>query len=489
MQIICKYLTTTGRSHTLPTLVIKIDMKKYSLASALLLMFFTAASPAFASAVPCPYNWNRTLTVGMTGADVLALQQFLNKDPLTAVATAGAGSTGFETTSFGGKTAKAVTTFQEKYRAEVLAPAGLSRGTGSIGPRTRAKLNELCAAAPTSLVPTATTISAAPVLSISRPEQPMQGIAPSGAGGVPFTMFVLSTGGSDAQVKSITIQRVGAGVDGAFESVYVESEDGSLASEEKRLNAAHVAVLGADFTIPANSTVPFTVFGNMDDTADYEGQMPSLRVLAIDASTPVEGALPLDGTAQTINATLEIGSASATLSSYDPQGDRDLYINETGVRFSGIRITADSREDLELSTIEWEQAGSAGVGDITNVVTVIDGVSYPTRISGRVYATAFSPAIVVKKGGTIDVHVQGDILPSAANRTIKFDVRESGAIELTGLQYGFGVGVTAGGNTAPDGNSIFTTSDGTGDGEEMIPFFSGSTIQVSSGGFVSVSRN
>ncbi len=44
---------------------------------------------------------------------------------------------------FGEATASRVSAFQEKYRSEILTPAGLSNGTGYLGARTRAKLNQL----------------------------------------------------------------------------------------------------------------------------------------------------------------------------------------------------------------------------------------------------------------------------------------------------------------------------------------------------------
>ena len=45
---------------------------------------------------------------------------------------------------FGRNTKTAVIRFQEKYKAEILVPDNLRRGTGRVGARTRAKLNELC---------------------------------------------------------------------------------------------------------------------------------------------------------------------------------------------------------------------------------------------------------------------------------------------------------------------------------------------------------
>jgi hypothetical protein len=76
----------------------------------------------------------RNLRFGMQGEDVKLMQQILTKEGVYR-----AGITGF----FGKLTQKAVMDFQEKYRAEVLQPAGLLKGTGFVGAGTRAKLNAL----------------------------------------------------------------------------------------------------------------------------------------------------------------------------------------------------------------------------------------------------------------------------------------------------------------------------------------------------------
>ena len=75
----------------------------------------------------------------MSGSDVKRLQQLLNSDSDTKIAESGIGSFGNETEYFGSLTEKAVQKFQTKYN---IAKSGDS-GYGYVGPKTRAKLNEV----------------------------------------------------------------------------------------------------------------------------------------------------------------------------------------------------------------------------------------------------------------------------------------------------------------------------------------------------------
>lgn len=98
----------------------------------------TVAEPSPVAQVVSPV-FNSSLSKGMSNADVKRLQQLLNSDPDTQIADSGTGSPGNETERFGLLTEKAVQKFQEKYG---LAKEG-DPGYGSVGPKTRAKLNEL----------------------------------------------------------------------------------------------------------------------------------------------------------------------------------------------------------------------------------------------------------------------------------------------------------------------------------------------------------
>jgi hypothetical protein len=93
------------------------------------------------SSMACEFT--RDLSTGSTGADVMDLQKLLNSNGFT-VAASGVGSPGMETDYYGSLTAGAVAAMQEAFASEILAPLGLTAGTGYFGASTRAKANSLC---------------------------------------------------------------------------------------------------------------------------------------------------------------------------------------------------------------------------------------------------------------------------------------------------------------------------------------------------------
>ena len=82
------------------------------------------------------------LKKGSRGTDVKRLQKFLNKHGFI-VASSGPGSIGNETLLYSSNTAKAVKRFQEENAKRILKPYGYTVGTGTVGPSTRAAVNEL----------------------------------------------------------------------------------------------------------------------------------------------------------------------------------------------------------------------------------------------------------------------------------------------------------------------------------------------------------
>ncbi|MEK7538700.1 MAG: peptidoglycan-binding domain-containing protein [Patescibacteria group bacterium] len=117
-----------------------------------MLLSILCATPLFSFAVSLSKDLNNTiqqnresfsrnLREGMLGDDVREIQKILNRDAQTRLAEAGYGSLGNETDYFGPLMKAAIVRFQMKYANEVLAPVGMTQGSGYVGFYTRSKLN------------------------------------------------------------------------------------------------------------------------------------------------------------------------------------------------------------------------------------------------------------------------------------------------------------------------------------------------------------
>lgn len=404
----------------------------------------TVTTPVASSA--CPYTWTRNLTTGSSGDDVKKLQQFLNSDSATQVASSGAGSPGNETSTFGPATKAAVAKFQNKYASEVLTPVGLSTGTGYFGPSSRAKANALCSgAAATPTTPGATTPVATPLgtgLTVTKSaNQPENKLLPENAVRVPFTKVDLTASADgDVVVNSIVVERQGTAADTTFTGVVLMNEDGTLIGIEKTLNSSHQATIGTDFTVKAGTTKTIFVGGNTDsDLSQEAGEVPSFAVLAVNTAATVHGTFPIVGATHTVNQTIAIGSVTIQRGSLDPGANQTKEVGTKAYFFSGVKLTAGSAENLTLKSIRWYQSGSATSDDLSNVITVVDSVEYPTTINGRFYTTVFpGDGIVIKKGFSTDISVKGDLI-GGSNRTVDFDIERRTDIHLVGNLYGYGI--------------------------------------------------
>ena len=129
-----------------------MHIKKIGLMTVTLALLFSGTSVSAQTANECALL-SKNLRLGMSGADVKVLQQILNKNVATRIATSGVGAPGFETTYFGAKTKVAVIKFQQLYANEVLTPSGLSVGSGFVGSFSRTKLKALCSGSPVTVSP------------------------------------------------------------------------------------------------------------------------------------------------------------------------------------------------------------------------------------------------------------------------------------------------------------------------------------------------
>ncbi len=372
------------------------------------------------------YVFSTNLTIGSKGADVTALQQILvSKGYLTMPAGVAMGY-------FGPLTQSAVSKWQ--------AAAGISPTAGYVGPKSRAALNAMAGTGGTTGGGTIIPPSGA-TLSVAAGTQPAQQLAVESAARVPFTKFTLTAGSADVTVNSVTVSRVGPAADTAFAGVALVDENGVQIGIAKTLGSTHQANIGEPFIVKAGTTRTLTVVGNMAASLDARaGEFPAFQVVSINTSAPVTGSLPITGTAQVINATLVVGSATPARGALDPNATISKEIGTTGYTFSSIRVSAGSGENIRIYSIRWNQSGSASASDLANVVTIVDGVSYPTTISadGKYYTTTFGSGIVIAKGFSKEISVKADIV-SGSSRTVAFDLYKNTDLYVSGETYGYGI--------------------------------------------------
>lgn len=410
------------------------------------------------------YTFNTNLTVGSKGTDVMNLQKVLNMSADTQVAASGAGSPGMETSTFGPLTRSAVVKFQNKY--------GITPAAGYVGPVTRAKLNSMNTGS-TPIVPGNPQGGS---LSVSAGSQPANSLAPQSAARVPFTTVVLTAGASDVTVNSLTVERTGLMQDAVFSGVVLLKSDGTQIGIAKTLNSNHQAMVGEPWVIKAGTSVTVTVAGNMNSSlSSYAGQVGGLNVVAVNTSASVAGSMPIMGAQHTVNASLTLGTAQLAQSSFDPASAQTKEIGTTNYKFAGVRLTAGSAEQVRLWSIRWNQTGSASANDLSNVKVYVDGTAYETTVSsdGKYFSANFSGGLLIDKGLSKDIYIQGDITGSGASgRTVDFDLYRNTDVYVSGVTYMYGITPTGSGTGFSGGT----------------PFYSGSVVTVSGGSATAIQK-
>ena len=434
--------------------------------------------------IPAGFQFTTNLMQTSTGNDVKYLQILLNADGNTQVAITGAGSPGNETTYFGPATRAAVIKFQNKYASEVLAPYGLTSGTGYFGVSSRTKANAIIAAGTTPGVTlpagctstsgfspitgercdSGSTVVLPPGCTSTSGFSPITGQPCSGGTTTPVTgafsvtlastnpasgtliqgqatadlmRFLVSNGtGSEVRVTAVELTRLGVSADATLANVYLFdgavrlTDAGTVSAGKVTFNDPNGVIV-----IPANSTKTISV--KADIALVTAGQTVGVSVSAITSSTTLTGTLPIAGNIHTIaNATL----ASVAISNVLPSGGTPQTDPIDGVRIWEATFTVSQR-NVEFTKLALRQINSIDRADISNFKLLVDGVeiaSVPSLDANGYVTFTFNKTLVT---GSRNVKVLANVT-GGSSRYIQMSLRNKADIDVKDAEYGVNVSVS-----------------------------------------------
>ena len=430
----------------------------------------TTGTTTVVSSSACPYTWSQNLVIGSRGEDVRRLQQFLNSDPSTRVATSGVGSSGNETTYYGPATARAVSSFQEKYASSILTPLGLSRGTGAFYTSTRAQANSLCSsgfAVPSvpdlTVRPNTPTVSSGGLRVSAASQQSPDSLAIKGAQRVPFTKFVLTAEGGDVVVTGVKVKKTGLVEEELFQDVYLVDSSQQIIGREKGLNRDDEAIIGGTFVVRSGRPLELTVTANIsnDDSHTYAG----IGSLTVDDVRTESGFL------DTASDSIRITGARHSFS--DAVSLAKLEVRNNSSSSSTVELDDEEIElydadfrakegDIRLYSITFEQKGSVDPTDWESgsINLEIKGRNrdgsgeFSPSVSGDNYIFTFgSNGILIEENDKADITLSGTLV-GGVDSSSQFVIDEASDVYAVDVDYGYGVSVVDSSNNVADATEL-----------------------------------
>ncbi len=409
------------------------------------------AAQSGGGAVASSYSFTRNLTVGSTGADVRALQQWLNANGYQ-VSASGAGSPGNETQYFGPATRTALA----KYQAAV----GISPAAGYFGPITRARVS---AAGGTTTPGTGPVVIPSSGLQVSlASDSPSAAVAPLGAAGVVFAKFNVAGSGT---LDGITFKRMGVGGTGDFAAsgIYLYEGNTRLTTGRSINSTSHeVSFLNLGLSISGVRTL--SLVADISSSGQAGNRNHFELVSASGTPTPSGTVIGRDITL----AGQSVGSVTAT-SGAAPSNPK---VGQVGAKVAEFMLQAGSTEDIEIRRIALTEGGSIANSYLTNfqlkyagnVIATASGVGAKDLVSFEM-ATPF----LLEKGQQRTFEVYADIGGGARSAdTIVFYFDSKADIYAIGKTYGYPVDPT------------ITALDATSDGDTLT--LSGGDITITFNG-------
>ncbi len=398
------------------------------------------------------YHFTRNLTVGSTGEDVKALQQFLNGHGVLVSGGSGAGSPGHESTYFGALTKAALAQWQ--------GLNGISPAIGYFGPITMARINGLVLTppGPPSVTPPGVVPSTGLWVGLAS-DNPAPGSLISSSGSaaarVPVLAVNLTAGtASGVTVSELKFNKQGVLSDSSISGAYVV-ENGRVIAQYNSIASGVIDFSGLSLNIAAGQTrkvwlaIDVATGLSAGNTVGF-GINSASNVTAWDANNALvstAGNFPLSG--NTFTVTSVSNPSLATLVTASSSIGSSVTAGTNNNLVAAWNFTAGNSR-VKLSSINFRVIGSATKTDIRNVKLTVNGTQVGNTLAqvdpaGNAYFDLSSNPAILNTGSN-NLQVWADIMGSPSYN-FQFEILNSYDILAIDSQYNVPVSPTIVGGT------------------------------------------
>jgi hypothetical protein len=390
------------------------------------------------------YSWTRDLTLGSTGADVQALQQFLNGAGY-AVAVSGAGSAGNESEYFGQLTQSALANFQ--------LAKGITPPAGYFGSITRSYIaSNMCSPDDNDNGNDNNLTSGVEITSDDLSDITV----PYNAANI-VMMKIMVAAGEDGTIDGLTFDRKGAGTRTDFDKLYIY-QDGMKLTSGRSVNSNHqLQFTNLDVDVDGGDTVELDLVATLNASSSDSGNVHYFKLTDVDVEGVDVDGLPATGRTITLS-----GTAAGTLAvTHNTAADTTVELGEENVEIFNADFQANN-EDVEFSRVILTQYDSADVGSLDDFVVKVDGIEVDASVSfdGDEMTIMFDDPYTIEDGDSIELSVYATMTSDAyikgGSGAIELWIDEATDVYAQGLDYGYGVKATGTFGTAPGASYTVT---------------------------------
>lgn len=296
-------------------------------------------------------------------------------------------------------------------------------------------------------------------------ETPVSGSVPSGATGVVFTCWDFTGGATDSMVTSLTVHRVGPGLETDFDNVYLYNGDARVTTGRSINNSTQaVQFNNINQPVAAGKNVKLCLVGDLVSTNPAtSGGVHAFELANAAAvmsnSSNMTGSFPLRGADQLIT------SAAVGATTVKRNGSLDeVTIGTVGARIAQFELDADTKEDQNLVRIALYIRGRAPSAALQNLKLYALGDATPVASVASVGQKDLATFVLatpykIGKGQNKIFYVTADVVGARTGDDIKVYVDQSTDVFVKGSTYGYGTQVVITNYDGSDVDAIPGTAD------------------------------